>query len=71
MGGKVSFRIFRRFLIWLKGCFVENRGLSLWGYVVIGMCYLWAGTVIIARFIYVMHAFIFAVYAFRVHYMCL
>lgn len=33
MGGKVSFRVFRRFLTWLKGCFVENFGI-----VVVGFC---------------------------------
>ena len=32
MGGKVSFRVFRRFLTWLKGCFVENFGIIVMGF---------------------------------------
>lgn len=57
MGGMVLFRVFRWFLTWLKGVLWRIGGLSLWGSAVTGMCYLWVGTVIIARFICVVYAF--------------
>lgn len=70
MGGKVSFRVFRRFLTWLKGCFVENFGI-----VVVGFCghrnVLFMGWECACRAFYMLRLlFIYVDYAFRVHYMC-